>query len=136
VVVNERSDKTMNMPFVNFGLGALPADGTRRAVTIGKFDGVHRGHLQVLQQLLESAGGAEPTVITFDRHPHAQVKPHDVPLPLVSENQKVELLAEAGIERVVILPFDHELSALTHEEFSQRVLAEGLGAAGATEGVR
>ena len=110
----------------SYGLDSLPGDSVERAVTIGKFDGVHRGHRQVLNQLLGSAKGAEPTVITFDRHPHAQVKPDDVPLPLVSENQKVELLAEAGIERVVILPFDQELSSLTHAEFSRRVLAQGL----------
>lgn len=113
---------------VNYGLDALPGDGVRRAVTIGKFDGVHRGHRQVLRQLLATAGTAEPTVITFDRHPHAVVKPHDVPLPLVSETQKVELLAKNGIRRVVILPFDEELSSLTHEQFSQSVLAEGLSA--------
>jgi len=113
---------------VNYGLDSLPADGVARAITIGKFDGVHRGHAQVLKQLLASAGDAEPTVITFDRHPHTLVKPHDVPLPVVSEAQKVELLAQAGITRVVILPFDEELSSLTSEEFSQRVLAEGLSA--------
>jgi riboflavin kinase/FMN adenylyltransferase len=113
---------------VNYGLDSLPGDGVRRAVTIGKFDGVHRGHRQVLDQLIASSQGAEPTVITFDRHPHALVKPHDVPLPLVSESQKVELLATSGIRRVVMLPFDEELSSLTHEEFSKRVLAEGLSA--------
>lgn len=113
---------------VNYGLDSLPGDGVRRAVTIGKFDGVHRGHRQVLDQLASSANGAEPTVITFDRHPHAVVRPHDVPLTLVSEAQKVELLARSGIPRVVILPFDEELSSLTHEQFSHTVLAEGLSA--------
>jgi riboflavin kinase/FMN adenylyltransferase len=113
---------------VNYGLDALPQDGSARAVTIGKFDGVHRGHRRVIDQLLAEADGAEPTVITFDRHPHTIVKPDYVPRPLVSDTQKVELLAEAGIARVVILPFDHELSALSHQDFSSRVLAQGLGA--------
>jgi riboflavin kinase/FMN adenylyltransferase len=113
---------------VNYGLGSLPRDGVRRAITIGKFDGVHRGHAQVLKQLLLSADGAEPTVITFDRHPHTLVKPDDVPLPVISESQKVELLERAGIRRVIILPFDQELSSLSHEEFSTTVLAEGLSA--------
>lgn len=113
---------------VNYGLDSLPGDGVRRAITIGKFDGVHRGHRQVLRQLLASAEGAEPTVITFDRHPHSIVKPDDVPASLISETQKVELLAKNGIARVVILPFDEELSELTHEEFSRLVLAEGLSA--------
>lgn len=113
---------------VNYGLESLPHDGQPRAVTIGKFDGVHRGHRQVIGQLLSEAGSAEPTVITFDRHPHAIVRPDDVPRPLVSDAQKVELLAGAGIRRVVILPFDQELSSLSHDDFSSRVLREGLGA--------
>lgn len=113
---------------VNHSLESLPGDGGPRAVTIGKFDGVHRGHRQVIQQLLAEAGDAEPTVITFDRHPHTIVKPDRVPRPLVSDAQKVELLADAGIRRVVILPFDQELSSLGHEDFSSRVLSVGLGA--------
>ena len=111
---------------VNYGLDSLPGDGKRRAVTIGKFDGVHRGHRQVITQLLSMAGKAEPTVITFDRHPHATLKPGSEPTPILSDSQKIELLAAAGIERVVVLPFDEELSALTHEDFSRTVLAEGL----------
>lgn len=113
---------------LSYGIDALPADGTARAVTIGKFDGVHRGHQQVLRQLVENAQGAEPTVITFDRHPHTVVKPEDVPRPLVSDAQKVELLSRHGIRRVVILPFDDALQKLTHQEFTQRVLIEGLSA--------
>lgn len=113
---------------VSYGLDSLPRDGKPRAVTIGKFDGVHRGHRRVIDQLLEEAGASEPTVITFDRHPHSIVRPHDVPRPVVSDTQKVELLAQAGIQRVVILPFDEELSTLSHEDFSARVLAEGLSA--------
>lgn len=111
---------------VNYGLDSLPGDGKRRAVTIGKFDGVHRGHRQVITQLLSMAGKAEPTVITFDRHPHATLKPGSEPTPILSDGQKIELLAAAGIERVVVLPFDEELSALDHEDFARTVLAEGL----------
>jgi riboflavin kinase/FMN adenylyltransferase len=113
---------------VNYGLESLPRDGGPRAVTIGKFDGVHRGHRRVIEQLLGDAAQAEPTVITFDRHPHTIVRPDNVPRPLVSETQKVELLGQAGIRRIVILPFDEELSSLSHQDFSARVLSEGLGA--------
>lgn len=111
---------------VNYGLDSLPGDGKRRAVSIGKFDGVHRGHRQVIDQLLSMAGKAEPTVVTFDRHPHATLKPGSEPDPILSDSQKIELLAGAGIARVVVLPFDEELSALSHENFSRMVLAEGL----------
>ena len=113
---------------VNYGLDSLPGDGKRRAVTIGKFDGVHRGHRQVIDQLLSMAGKAEPTVVTFDRHPHATLKPGSEPDPILSDSQKIELLAGAGISRVVVLPFDEELSALSHADFSRMVLAEGLSA--------
>lgn len=111
---------------VNYGLDSLPGDGQRRAVSIGKFDGVHRGHRQVISQLLSMAGKAEPTVITFDRHPHATLKPGSAPTPILSDSQKIELLAAAGVSRVVVLPFDEELSALSHEDFSKTVLAQGL----------
>jgi riboflavin kinase/FMN adenylyltransferase len=114
---------------LNYGLDALPHDGAPRAVTIGKFDGVHRGHRQVIKQLCSYEGSLEPTVITFDRHPHAIVRPDDVPRPLVSEFQKVDLLGDAGARRVVVLPFDHRLSSLTHEAFSAEVLGAGLSAA-------
>jgi len=113
---------------VNYGLDSLPGDGVRRAVSIGKFDGVHRGHSQVIDQLRRMAGKAETTVITFDRHPHVTLRPGEAPLPIASDSQKVELLAQAGISRVVVLPFDHELSSLSHEDFSRVVLAEGLSA--------
>jgi len=118
----------MTAVMVNYGLDSLPCDGRRRAVTIGKFDGVHRGHVQVVDQLHSMAGESEATVITFDRHPHATLRPGDVPLPLTSDSQKVELLAAAGIARVVVLPFDDELSSLSHEEFSRVVLFLGLSA--------
>lgn len=125
MVVEETGDPVSPVA-VNYGLDSLPGDGKRRAVTIGKFDGVHRGHRQVIQQLLSMAGKAESTVITFDRHPHATLKPGSEPTPILSDSQKIELLAGAGVSRVVVLPFDEALSALSHQDFSQAVLAEGL----------
>lgn len=125
MVVEETGDPVSPVA-VNYGLDSLPGDGKRRAVTIGKFDGVHRGHRQVIQQLLSMAGKAESTVITFDRHPHATLKPGSEPTPILSDSQKIELLAAAGVSRVVVLPFDEALSALSHQDFSQTVLAEGL----------
>jgi riboflavin kinase/FMN adenylyltransferase len=113
---------------VNYGLDSLPGDGTRRAVTIGKFDGVHRGHRRVITQLLSMAGRSEPTAITFDRHPYATLNPGSAPRPILSDGQKIELLGAEGIKRVVVLPFDEELSALSHDDFVKSVLAEGLSA--------
>ena len=113
---------------VTRGLHELPGDNVARSVTIGKFDGVHRGHRTVLHQLVGGAAGLEPTVITFDRHPHSLIRPAEAPQPVVSDVQKVELLAALGVKRVVVLPFDDELSHVTHRDFSQRVLAQGLSA--------
>lgn len=118
----------MTKAIVNRGLEELPGDAVARSVTIGKFDGVHRGHRKVLDQLAKGAGDRERTVITFDRHPHSLIRPNEAPQPVVSDQQKVELLASAGVQRVVILPFDDELSHVTHRDFSQRVLVAGLSA--------
>ena len=118
----------MSGVIVNKGLHDLPRDGVPRSVTIGKFDGVHRGHKTVIDQLVNQAGELESTVITFDRHPHSLIRPDEAPQPVVSDEQKVELLAAAGVQRVVILPFDDELSHLSPREFSERVLAQGLSA--------
>lgn len=118
----------MTTPKVNKGLDSLPADQVARSITIGKFDGVHRGHQKVIEQLVHVSAGLEPTVITFDRHPHTLIRPLEAPKPLVSEQQKVELLGKAGVARVVILPFDEQLSQLTHRDFSEKVLAKGLSA--------
>lgn len=118
----------MTAPQVNYGLEALPRDGLARAVSIGKFDGVHRGHKQVIDHLVAVSGGAEVTVVTFDRHPYATLLPGKEPIRILSVSQKVEFLAQAGVSRVVILPFDKELSRLSHNDFSRTVLAEGLAA--------
>ena len=123
-----RQGSEMSGPVVNYGLASLPGSSQPRAITIGKFDGVHRGHQSVVDQLLAVAGDAQPTVITFDRHPHATLKPLDAPLPIISESQKIEMLHSAGIARVVVLAFDEELSSLSHRDFTRTVLVEGLGA--------
>lgn len=113
---------------LSYGLDSLPNDGLSRAVSIGKFDGVHRGHKKVIEQLVSVSRGAEVTVVTFDRHPYATLLPEKEPSRILSVDQKVELLGEAGVERVVILPFDAKLSRLSHKDFSRSVLGEGLSA--------
>ena len=109
-------------------LDSLPGANQPREVTIGKFDGVHRGHQTVIDRLREVARGAEVTVVTFDRHPKQLLDPHTAPLPLVSLEQKVELLGRAGCDRVVVLPFTEEFADLDHHYFVQRILVHGLGA--------
>lgn len=113
---------------VNQGLADLPGASVPRALTIGKFDGVHRGHQAVIAQLARLAHSAEVTVLTFDRHPRALFEPDRAPEALVSLDQKVELLAAAGVQRVVVMPFTQEFAEISHQDFAERIIHHGLGA--------
>lgn len=98
------------------------------AVTIGFFDGVHRGHRFLLKQLerLAAANGLSAVAVTFDRHPRAVVKADFVPSLLTTQEEKLALLAKTFNGEVVVLPFTQELSMLTAKEFMQSVLREKL----------
>ena len=108
----------------------IPAGLPESSITIGKFDGIHLGHQQLLAEAIESADEhlLIPVVVTFDRHPHSILSPGTEPQALIGQNQKSELLEEAGIELVLNLPFDQYLSQLTPEEFVRTVLVESLKA--------
>lgn len=114
---------------VIYGIDTLPHDSRPSAVTIGKFDGVHRGHRAVLERLTAEAAGRRTVVITFDRHPDAVLRPETAPEPLLSIDQKTEALVDTGVDLVVVLPFTPEFAALTADEFVDRVLVDGLSAA-------
>ncbi len=109
-------------------VAAVPADFGPSAVTVGKFDGVHLGHRKVLDDLDAAAGerGLVATVVTFDRNPLALFAPDKCPDALVSNRQKVELLAAAGVEATLMLTFDRALADLSPEEFVRRVLVDAL----------
>ena len=100
------------------------------AVTIGFFDGVHRGHRFLLQQLEELAAenGLSPIAVTFDCHPRTVVQPDFVPSLLTTQEEKLNLLSKTFKGEVVVLPFTKELSELTAKEFMQSVLREKLNA--------
>jgi riboflavin kinase/FMN adenylyltransferase len=106
----------------------LGADFANAAVTIGKFDGVHLGHQALLTELIEFADehSLAPVVISFDRHPDALLNPDRLKLPLIGPHQKQHLLAEAGVEALVNLPFDEHLAALSPRAFVHEVLVNGL----------
>jgi riboflavin kinase/FMN adenylyltransferase len=108
----------------------IPAGLPESSVTIGKFDGVHLGHQQLIAETIESAEEHSliPVVVTFDRHPHSILSPGTEPQALIGPMQKAELLAEAGIELVLNLPFDEYLSKLTPEQFVKTVLVDALKA--------
>ncbi len=100
------------------------------AVTIGAYDGVHLGHRSLLAELAERAAarGLTTAVVTFDRHPATVVRPVSAPKLLCDLDQKLELLAAAGVDRTVVIPFDEERANETAEDFVDAVIVRGLDA--------
>jgi len=100
------------------------------AVTIGFFDGVHRGHRFLLRQLeeLAEAKGLLAVAVTFDCHPRMVLEEGFTASLLTTQEEKLALLSDAFSGKVVVLPFTRELSALTAKEFMQSVLREKLNA--------
>jgi riboflavin kinase/FMN adenylyltransferase len=111
-------------------LAEVPAGFGPSVVSIGKFDGMHAGHRRIIADLLEVAASDHlvPVVVTFDRHPLSIVRPELCPAPLLSNAQKLELLAETGIEATLMLTFDEARSKQLAEEFVREVLVDALGA--------
>jgi riboflavin kinase/FMN adenylyltransferase len=99
------------------------------AVAIGKFDGLHLGHQQLLHELVEYSqeAGLVPAVITFDRHPKALLDPENCPRPLIGPKQKAQLMSDAGVDILLTLPFTSELAGLSPREFIEKVISP-LGA--------
>ena len=111
------------------GLDAIPGDVGPSVVSIGVFDGVHRGHRSILDRTVEAARerDALAVVVTFDPHP-AKVVGRPVPLTLTDLHRRAQLLGDVGIDRVVVLPFTREISEWAPEEFVQRLLVDKLHA--------
>ena len=100
-----------------------------RVASIGFFDGVHRGHLCLIEQLRDEAGrrGMGSLLVTFDRHPRTVLSPSQVPPLLTTLEEKERLLRETGVSEIAILPFTLELSRLPAREFMEQVLRRELG---------
>jgi riboflavin kinase/FMN adenylyltransferase len=109
-------------------LTELPADFGPVVATIGNFDGVHRGHRWVIAQVNERARalGLRSLAITFDPHPARVLRP-DAPHVLITPlAQKLALLAETGVDAVLVLPFDLALSQLSAEAFAREILRDRI----------
>ncbi len=103
--------------------------GRESVCSIGFFDGVHRGHQFLIQQVLGEARrrGARSFLVTFDRHPRSLFSPASAPLLLTSHAEKMELLQRTGVDDIFVLPFDHEMASLTAREFMDKELRQQLG---------
>jgi riboflavin kinase / FMN adenylyltransferase len=97
-------------------------------VTIGTFDGVHRGHRKVIAQLLENARkiNGESVILTFFPHPRMVLFPNTEQLLLSTEEEKIKLIGELGVDHLVIHPFTREFSMLSSNQFIQTILVNAL----------
>lgn len=100
------------------------------AVIIGNFDGVHIGHQHLCQEVTSLARerGLRPTVLTFDPHPACVVAPDRAPRLLSSPLERVEMMAQYGIEQALILPFTRDVAQMSPEDFVRVVIVKTLGA--------
>jgi riboflavin kinase/FMN adenylyltransferase len=113
------------------GLEATPGDLGRTVVTIGMYDGVHRGHQALIGAAVERARALRRPclLLTFDPHPAEVIRPGSHPAILTSLDRKAELVAELGVDAMCVLPFTQEFMRLSPESFTHTVLVEHLHAA-------
>ena len=106
----------------------IPAGFGPSVVAIGKFDGVHAGHRAILERAKvdAAAGPANVVAVTFDRNPLATLRPEICPEDVSGLHQKLQLLAETGIDATLVLRFDAEMAAQPAEEFVEQVLVDAL----------
>jgi riboflavin kinase/FMN adenylyltransferase len=114
----------------------LPADLRGGALSIGNFDGVHRGHAKLVERLLAKAQelSGPAIVFTFDPHPVRLLRPESAPPPLTWTDRKAQLLADLGVTAIIAYPTDEALLAFTPEEFFARIVQEKLAARAMVEG--
>lgn len=123
------------MPLIR-SLDSLPKTLTHGAVTIGNFDGVHRGHAQLIRRLVAEANavGGPAIVFTFDPPPARLLRPQEAPPPLTWTERKAELLEEMGVAATIAYPTDLALLDLTPQAFFRKIVVDGLSAKALVEG--
>jgi riboflavin kinase/FMN adenylyltransferase len=114
----------------------IPAHYGPSVVTVGNFDGVHRGHRTVIANVIDRARElhARSVAVTFDPHPVRVLRPQSGLRLITLPGQKLSLLEQTGIDAVLVLPFTPEMSRWSAQEFASRVLCEALGAVEVQEG--
>lgn len=121
---------------VYHSLDDLPAIFGTSVLTIGNFDGVHLAHRAVIAEVVERSRAieAEAMAVTFDPHPTRILRPEAAPKLLTPLPQKLRLLAETGLDSVLVLPFSRDLSLMKPLAFAEQVLARKLHAREVHEG--
>jgi riboflavin kinase / FMN adenylyltransferase len=106
---------------VHLGLPTDPIGAV--ALTIGSFDGMHLGHVDVVRHVVAAAGAepAQPALITFEPHPRCVLDPANCPQSITTLQEKLALLEGVGIQHAIVLRFDRELASLSPQEFVDRL---------------
>lgn len=116
---------------VSHGFEALEPGSRGGAAAIGNFDGVHLGHLALIEAARAAAaqmgGGAPTAVVTFEPHPRRHFQPDAPPFRLTTPEHKARLIAAAGVDRLHVLEFGAALASMPPEGFARDVIADGLG---------
>ena len=113
-----------------YGLDDIPADLGPTVVTLGNFDGVHRGHREVLTRVVREAGerGALPVAVTFEPHPIAVLYPDRAPAAVMSLEQRLDALEAVGLGAVLVIEFTRDFAQQTPEDFVRSTFVRALGA--------
>jgi riboflavin kinase/FMN adenylyltransferase len=106
--------------------------GDRTVLSVGNFDGLHLGHQKILGMVLERArsAGQIAAAVTFDPHPMKLLRPEHAPRMIQTFSQRLNGMEKIGLDAVLVLRFDRELSMVSPEEFIQRILIDRLHVAG------
>src|SRR4030095_4161752 len=116
------------MEIIHFPDDPRPPWLVHPVLALGNFDGLHRGHLKIIERVRRGAAehGGIPMAMTFDPHPPRAVRPDKAPPPLMTKAQRLEPLDRAGIRAVAVVRFTRELSQWDPEMFVRTVLVEWL----------
>src|SRR5688500_9884325 len=116
------------MDVIHFPDDPRPATWRAPVLALGKFDGLHRGHVKIIERIQRGAGerGGTSVVLTFDPHPPRVLRPDKAPSLLMTKAQKLDALARAGIQGAAVVKFTRDMSQWEPEKFVRSVLVEWL----------